>query len=128
MALASFFLEFHFVEKGIEALEIALPEFAVAFEPAGGFRERFWSEAARATLSVATAGNEAGAFEDEKVFRNGGLAHGKRFCEFEDAGFAAGEAREDGAAGGVGESGEGGVEAVGLRHYITQRLYNQMVI
>lgn len=128
MARASFFLEFHFVEKGVEALEIALPEFAVALEPASGFGERFWREAAGTALAVAAAGNESGALENAKVFGDGGLAHGKRFCEFEDAGFAAGKAGQDGAAGGIGEGGEGGVEAIRLRHCITCRLYNQMVI
>jgi hypothetical protein len=128
VALASFFLKFHFLEEGIEPLVVTLPEFAIAFEPAGGFGERFWREAAGAALAVAGAGNEAGAFENAKVFRNSGLAHGKRFCEFEDAGFAAGEAREDGAACGIGESGEGGVEAFRLRHCITYRLYNHEVI
>jgi hypothetical protein len=54
------------------------------------------------------------------MLRDGGLAHGERFGQLGNGGLAEGEPREDGAAGRVGESGEGSVE---VRHkptgYIT---------
>jgi hypothetical protein len=53
---------------------------------------------------------EAGGFEDSKVFGDGGKGHGEGRSECGDGGCALGEAGEDGAAGGVGEGREGGVQ------------------
>jgi hypothetical protein len=116
------------VEKGVEALEVGGPDAAVFFEPVGGFDERLGLEAAGAALGVLAAGDEAGAFEDFEVLGDGRLGHGERLGEFVDGGLAGGEAGEDGAASGVGEGGEGGVEALGRGHCITLRFYNHMVI
>jgi hypothetical protein len=121
-------IELHLFEKGVQALEVGGPEAAVFFEPLGGFGERFRFEAAGAALRVLTAGDETGTFEDFEVFGDGGLGHGEGLCEFVDRGFARGEAGEDGATSGVGESGESGVEAVGGGHCITRELYNHLVI
>jgi len=41
------------------------------------------------------------------------LAHLKRLGEFLNRGFAGGQTSEDGAPGGIGERGEGGIEAIG---------------
>jgi hypothetical protein len=47
------------------------------------------------------------------VLRNGGEGNIKRAGEFLDGGFSFGEAGEDGAARGVGESAEGEIEGGG---------------
>jgi hypothetical protein len=122
---------FHLLEDSVEAEEVGFPKLSVVFEPLIGFGERFGRETAGAALAVAAAGDEAGVFEDAKVFGNGGLAHREGFCQFEDARFSTGETSQDGATGGVGECGEDGVEAaglIGLHYCITLRLYNHMVI
>ena len=53
---------------------------------------------------------EPGGFEDAKMLGDGGERERERFGELADGGFAVSEAGQDGAAGGVGKSGEGGVE------------------
>ena len=116
------------VEKGIETLEIGFPELTIALKPDVGFGKRLGCEAAGTALAIAAAGDEASAFENDEMFGNGWLAHGEGFCEFKDGGLAAGEASQDGAACGIGEGGEDGVESGCLRHFITRRLYNRMVI
>ena len=45
-----------------------------------------------------------------QMLGDGGKAHGERFRQLLHRRFAAGEPRQDGAAGGIGEGGEGGVE------------------
>ena len=70
-------------------------------------------------MCVAAPRDKSGAFEYLEMLGNGGLAHGKRLGQFVDRGFAGGEAGKDGAARGIGESGEGGVEMC-----ITTRLHN----
>ena len=119
---------FQFVEKGVQAPEVALPKLAVALQPFGGSREGLGFEAAWAALCVAAAGNQAGALEDLEVLGDGGLAHGEGLGELGDGGLAGGEACEDGATGGIGEGGEGGVEAVGGHLCITYRLHNRVAI
>ena len=53
---------------------------------------------------------EPGGFKHAEVLGDGGERDAERFGQFGDHGFAAREAREDGAAGGIGEGREGGVE------------------
>ena len=108
-----------FVEQGIEAAEVALPELSVTFEPGAGFGERSSLQAARAALGVAAAGDKPGALENLEMLGNGGLAHGKRLRQFVDGGLAASEAGEDGTSRGIGQGGESGVEM-----FITTRLHN----
>jgi hypothetical protein len=56
---------------------------------------------------------EPGALEHADVLRDGGERHRESRGELADGAVAGGEAREDVAAGGVGEGGEGGVEGAG---------------
>jgi len=53
------------------------------------------------------------ALEHADVLRDGGERHREARGELADGAIAGGEAREDVAAGGVGEGGEGGVEGAG---------------
>jgi len=52
---------------------------------------------------------EPGALQHAHVLRDGGEGHRESRRELADSAIAGGEAREDIAAGGVGEGGEGGV-------------------
>src|SRR5438093_8991852 len=72
------FLGFELVEQGIEALVVALPQPAVAFQPPGGFAEPLGLEAAGPPLRVAAARDQAGALQDSEVLGDRGLAHGER--------------------------------------------------
>jgi hypothetical protein len=49
-------------------------------------------------------------FENTQVLGNGRQGDVEGFRQFRDRGFALGQARQDGAAGGIGERAEGGVE------------------
>ncbi len=62
------------------------------------------------------------------MFRDGRLAHGERFGDFRDGGFAGGKPQEDGAARGICKGGKGGVQLAGGIHSITIRFYNHLVI
>lgn len=119
MGLAAAFQRFHFLEQGIEALKAGFPKLAIGFEPAIGFRKRPGRQSARAALGIAAAGDEAGAFENLEMFRDGGLAHSEGSGEVVNRGLPGREASEDTASRGIGESGEGGVKAAGARHSIT---------
>ena len=57
------------------------------------------------------AGQQAGGFEDAQMSGNGGERNLKRLGKLRNGGFTTGQAGEDGTAGGVGESAEGGVES-----------------
>jgi hypothetical protein len=63
---------------------------------------------------------ESGALEDAQVLGDRGERHVKSRREFANGLRAFGEAREDGAAGGIGEGAEGGVEraAVIVNHMV----------
>ena len=99
-----------------------LPELAIVFGPPGYFAEGRGFEPAGTPLRLSALRDQAGALEDLEVFGDGGRADRERFGEFPYSGFAEGEAREDGATGGVGESGEGCAEAVVLHLLLTYRL------
>ena len=78
----------------------------------GDVFERLGLELAGTPLGMAGAGDEAGMLEDFQVLGDCGESHLERGGEVGDGGFAAGEAGEDGAARGIGEGGECGVEMI----------------
>jgi hypothetical protein len=117
-----------YVEQGVEALELALPELTIAFQPFVGFRERPSLEPPRTSLRVAATRNQAGAFEHFEMFGNCGLAHRKRLSQFDHRGVTGSEPRQDCSPGGIGERGEGRVQVIGGRLSITCRFHNQEVI
>ncbi len=63
--------------------------------------------------AVDFAPEQAGGLENAQVFRDRRERHGKRRGQSLDGGFTLRQAREDGAAGGVRERAEGGVELRG---------------
>ena len=60
--------------------------------------------------AVNFAPEQAGGFENAQVFRDRRERHGKRRGQSLDGGFTLGKARQDGAAGGVGEGAESSIE------------------
>jgi hypothetical protein len=74
---------------------------------------RLRSESAAVDAAVDFALEEAGGLEDAKVLGDGGKGEREGFGKLGDGGFTLREAGEDGAAGGIGEGGEGGVERGG---------------
>lgn len=64
---------------------------------------------------------EAGRFENAEMLGDGGKGEGKWLSELCDGGFALREAGENGAAGGIGECREGGVE--GFRGIVNHMVY-----
>src|SRR5262249_31491459 len=74
------------------------------------------------------ARDQAGLLQHLKVARDGRLGHRERRGELHHRSLAAGEAREDRPARRIGESGEGGVEAIGSQVSITPFIYNSSII
>jgi len=62
--------------------------------------------------------DEAGAFEDPDVLHHRGEGHAVRFGKVADGGFAEHEGGEDGAASGIGEGAEGGVEGLRILNHM----------
>lgn len=60
--------------------------------------------------AVDLAFEKPGGLEDAQVFGNRRQRNIERLGQFGDGGLALGEARENGAPGGIGERPEGGVE------------------
>jgi len=56
--------------------------------------------------------------EDADVLHHGGQGHAVRAGEVGHGRFAEHEGSEDGAAGGVGESAEGGIEGCGILNHV----------
>ena len=88
----------------------------------GGFHG-FWGEAAAVDTAVDFALEQTRRFENTDVFGDGWEGEWKWFGEFSDGGFALRQAGKNGAAGGIGEGGEGGVERSGLivNHMVNYR-------
>ena len=61
---------------------------------------------------------QAGFLEDPDMLHYGGKGHEVRAGEVGHGGFAEGEGSEDGAAGGVGEGAEGGIEGCGILNHM----------
>jgi len=100
--------------EGVEAWN---PEGALALEPVVELHEGLGVEVAAADAADLALAEQAGVFEDAEVLADGrhGHALGKGFGELADGeAVVLAKAVDDGASGGVGEGGEGEVEAVGL--------------
>ena len=88
-----------------------LPEAAVARDPRVGLAHRAHDEAAAAHAPVFAAPHESRALQHPQVSRDGGQRDAERPGQGADRLVAGGEPGQHGAARGVGEGGEGGVEA-----------------
>ncbi len=67
-------------------------------------------EAAAAHAAVLAMSDEARVLEYAQMLGDGGQRHAEGFRQFTDGRFAMGEARQDGAAGRVGQRAKGGVQ------------------
>lgn len=67
-------------------------------------------QAAAAHAAVFVMSDEARPLEYAQMFGHGGKRHAEGLREFTDGRFAPREAREDGAAGRVGQRAKGGVQ------------------
>jgi len=79
-------------------------------DPAGRLFHGFGSQGAAVHPAFDVPAKKAGGFEHAQVLRNGGEGDVERFCKLGNRGFAEGQAGEESAARGIGESGKGGVE------------------
>ena len=96
-----------------------LPKNAVLLDPRRGALHRLGGEAAAMDPSIHFALQQPGRFEDADVFGDGWEGNAEGLRQFGDHGFALGEAGQDGAARGIGESAEGGVqESLGIFNHM----------
>ena len=113
-----FFGRWILAEETFEGIESALPEAAVLGNPVFGVLEGSWREPAEAGAADFLLRDEAGVLEDADVLHHSGQGHAVRAGKVGHRGFAEHEGSEDGAAGGVGESAEGGIEGCGILNHM----------
>src|SRR6266540_605868 len=106
-------LALQFLKVGTQLVEALLPVAPVVLDPVGDVLERIRLKPAGPPLRLAAALDQPGALEHFQVLGHGGEAHVEGLGQFQDRGFARGEAREDRAPRGIGEGGEGRAEAIG---------------
>src|SRR4029079_11539012 len=112
----------HRLQVGGQAVEVAVPEFAVVLEPYGGSLERLGVEMAGPPLRLAAARNETGVFEHLEVLRNRRKAHVVRLGEFGDRRITDRQARKNAAARRIGEGCKRGTEGICRHFYSTNGL------
>lgn len=100
-----------FFEQRIEALVVPLEDLAVTLDPVHGLRQSLRFQFAWAPLRIDAHRDEARALKHFQMLGNGRLAHLERPGEFRHRGLSRGQPGKDRAAGGVGQSSEGEVEA-----------------
>jgi len=113
-----FFRRWGLAKETFEGIESAFPEAAVLGNPVFGLLEGSGGELAEARAADLFLRDEAGVLKDADVFHHGGEGHAMRAGEVGQGGFAKHEGSEDGAAGGVGESAEGGIEGCGILNHM----------
>src|SRR6266852_1869354 len=107
-----FLLFLHVAQIFVQTIEALRPEPLVVSDPIGDVLERRGRDPAGPPLRLAPACNQTGVFQHLEMPGDGGHAHREGRRQLCDRGLAGGQAREDGAASGVGESGEGGAQVV----------------
>jgi hypothetical protein len=93
-----------------QGIELVFPEGAVPLNPGGGILHGLGSQAAAVEAAVDFAAEQAGGLQHAEVLGDSRERDVEGRGELGDGGSALGEARENGAARGIGESAEGGVE------------------
>ena len=96
-----------------QSVELFFPERAVVLNPRGSVFHRLGNEPAAVHAAVNLPPEEAGGLEHAEMLGDGRQGHREGFGQSGHRGFTVGEARKDGAAGGIGEGGEGRVERPG---------------
>jgi hypothetical protein len=95
---------------GLEVVEPALPLLAERSQPGVDVLQRADDQFAGAPLCVLAVPDEPGLLEDPQVLRDRRLAQPERSAELGHRRRPVGEPREDGAARGICERGEGPIE------------------
>jgi len=103
-----------------QGVELGLPEAAIGLDPRGGILHRLRRQATAVDAAIDFAVEQSGGFENAQVLGDGREPNIERRSELAHRGFAEGQAREDGAAGGVSQGPESGVEG-------RRRIVNHMV-
>jgi hypothetical protein len=112
----------------LEALDVAGPDLTITLKPRRAFGERFALDPARASLPITPARNQASAREHLQVLRYRRLAHRNWLRQLGHRRITRGDPGEDRPARWIRERGEGGIELIGRRHFITFRFDNNLVI
>src|SRR5581483_6481298 len=112
-----FLLFLQFAQIFVETIEALLPESSIFVDPFGDVFERAGLEVAGTPLGLAATGDQARALQDLEMLGNRRHADVERLRQFGHRGVAGGEPCEDGAAGGIGEGGEGIAQRVGGHLY-----------
>jgi hypothetical protein len=102
-ACTFFLLCLQFAEQGVQALEIRLPNTAVAFEPGLELLERGGAQGIDAALRVDANVHEAGLAEDAEVLGDLGLAETEAADRVADGARSAAEELDDVKAVRLGE-------------------------
>src|SRR6202453_1090153 len=118
-------------QQHVELVEALVPHSPVRGDPVQRAIERAGLQVAGAELGVAPARDQAAALQHLEMLGDPRQRHGEGGGQLGHGGVALGQPAHDGAPGGVGQRGEGGVEGVGGlgRHaeYLTPRLVNCQV-
>src|SRR5579859_2090363 len=126
--LAFPFHGFQLAQQAVEADEGGLPVFAILHQPLGGFGEGPRLQLARSPLRIAAAGNQARAFEYLEMSRDRRLGHREGLDQLIHRRLPRGQARQDRPPRGVGQGGEGQVQATGRGWSITGLIHNEYVM
>jgi hypothetical protein len=105
-------------EIGREHVELRLPELPVVRDPRERVAHGRGVERCTPHASFLLDGGEPGTLQHAHVLGDGRERHREARCELADGMVAGGEAREDVAARGVGEGGEGVVEGPGTVNHM----------
>ena len=106
------------MEEAFQGIEGVLPEPAVLSNPILGGLQRRWRKLTEPRAADFFLREEAGLLEDADVLHHRGKGDAVRASEIGNGGFAQEERSEDGAASGVGERAEGGVEGARILNHM----------
>ena len=98
-----------------QSIQAGAPKRAVIGQPLVGFMQNRRVETDDLKAAAALAGDELRGLEDFEVFGDGGQGEGVWSGEVANGLFAGRDIVKDGAAGGVGEGVEDGIEPGGVR-------------
>jgi hypothetical protein len=125
---ASTLATLQFLQQRIQSSELCLPESTVGVEPFRGFPQRFSLQPPRTPLCILPARNQPRPLENFQVFRNSGLAHGKRLGQLQHRRLPLSQPRQDRAPGRIRQCSERSIQMLGNGHSITSRFHNAVVM
>src|SRR5215467_4622919 len=102
----------------VEPAEALVPEASVRLHPVRDLAQGSRLEPAEAPLRVRALRDQARPLENLEVLRDGRLRHLERLGQLPHGRLAVGQAGQDGAPGGVGESREDAAQAIKLEAWM----------